>query len=181
MEYELALSKQLLLEYDFLGGLVVRFKEFLQFYKMEQQPVWASSKPREFVADLAHAIDVDIPGHFAVEEKTLFPLMETDGYGEIVEILRKDHKKILETAKTILPIVSKLLYEAAPLTPPEWELLHGQVNALVTDLLAHAGREEEAIKPALENIFDESQGEEVYQRYQRIAEAYQAIHKKTVT
>ena len=160
------ISKCLSHEHQEARVLLERFRNFFQAHGIKQQPDWTSHEARKIVSDLKCALESNIPNHFAIEEQELFPIMDGAGYGELVEILLEDHKVILGLVGQVKCIVLKIHSSSAPLTQGDWEMLYRQGSALVTELMAHAAKEDAGLMPAIEEVLNEQEAEEIYKRYQ---------------
>ncbi|MBI4532366.1 MAG: hemerythrin domain-containing protein [Candidatus Melainabacteria bacterium] len=160
------ISKCLSLEHQNVQALLERFKNFLQAHSITQQPDWTSHDAARIVADLKCALESNIPNHFAIEEQELFPIMVQEGYGDLIEVLLEDHKIIVELIEQIRPVVLKIFSSSVPLPQSNWEMFYRQGNALITELPAHAAKEDAGLMPALEECLDEVQAQEIYNHYQ---------------
>jgi hypothetical protein len=55
------------------------------------------------------------------------------------------------------------------LSEDEWQTLLRQGDALVTELAAHAEKEDASMVPELEEILDKAQADEIYHRYRSLS------------
>jgi hypothetical protein len=170
------LSPELSDEYDYLIGLLGQFQSFMQCCGLDRQPDWNSKQARTILKSFRGALEHEIPIHFAAEESILFPVMEKEGYGNIVAELRRDHRLILELMRQIKPLVAKVDYSFLPLAQEEWEKLFILARALLRDLFEHADTEENAMAPELPREATQSSVEQAYDCYKKVAAAYKQIH-----
>jgi iron-sulfur cluster repair protein YtfE (RIC family) len=134
-------------------ALLARLETLLGRYGVAQPPDAASANTARLLRDLAHAINVEIPPHFAFEEEAVFPLLAAAGEREMGEFLVDEHR-------AILPLAARL-GELARLAPDigfsaqVWAEFHGLGAALVEQLAAHIQKEEMGLLPALDDALDE--------------------------
>ncbi len=164
LHYEI--NKRLSREHENIIALLKRVRNFLHSYSLDQQPDWTAPESAKLLSDLKCGLETETTNHFAIEERELFPLMESEGYGDLVEILLEDHKVIVDLVAQIKPVIVRALSGTGPLTQAEWRTFLTQGNALVTELTNHAEKEEAGFVPTLEEILDEMQDKKISQLYQ---------------
>lgn len=167
MESKFMINKCLSREHQELAGLLSSFRNFLRMHGIKQQPDWKSLQSTRLVCDLYSAFDSALPRHFEVEENELFPLLKESGLGQLVDILLEDHQLIVTMISTIKPLLQKAKV-AGDLTEEEWQLLYREGDAIVTELSAHAEKEDAGLVPELEELLDEKQADAIYQRYRSL-------------
>lgn len=165
MEFQHKISDRLSREHQEAILLLERLEKFLRLFGIDQQPDWTSHEVRTLMSDLKFALEREIPGHFAVEEAELFPLLSELGRGQMVEILREDHKIILQLVSQVKPIVVKTLSAPSSITKEEWAVLYAKGGALVTELSTHAQKEEFGFVPAVDELINDDLAEAIFKRY----------------
>lgn len=164
MEPRLEINKCLSREHKELSHLLQAFRSFMHLHSIKEQPDWTSMQAGKLLSDLHAAFATEIPRHFAVEEDELFPVLEASGLADLVAILLDDHRLIMSIIGTIKPILDKA-QTIRQLSEAEWQTLFRQGDALVTELSAHAEKEEAALVPELEEALGKEQADEIYRRY----------------
>lgn len=168
MHLQYKINQRLSREHEDVTALLSRLRNFLRTHNINEQPDWNDTDVAKLLRDLKCVLETETVNHFAIEERELFPLMESEGYGDLVGILLDDHKVILDLVSHVQPVIVKALSGGGPLTADEWGTFFRQGNALVTELTAHAEKEEAGFVPALEEILDEMQDQEILRRYQAL-------------
>jgi hypothetical protein len=165
VNFQYEISNRLSREHQDVMALLDRFGRFLRAHGPEQQPEWGGAEARRIMSDLKGALAVEIPNHFAIEERELFPLFELDGGGDMVEMLLADHQLILALAREIQPLVERTLSTGIPLAQAEWEALRAQGNLFATELTSHAEKEEFGFVPALDELLDPAGAARIHDCY----------------
>jgi hemerythrin-like domain-containing protein len=168
MESKLTINKCLSSEHRELSALLGSFRNFLRDNGIKQQPMWRLPLSTKLLSDLRSAFGFNVPKHFALEENELFPILEEAGCGQLVEILLEDHKLIMEIIQIVMPLLDKA-QSTGLLSEDEWQTLLRQGDALVTELAAHAEKEDASMVPELEEILDKAQADEIYHRYRSLS------------
>ena len=168
MEFQFAISKRLSREHQEVMGLLARVGAFLNAGGIERQPDWRGVEARRIMSDLKGALVAEIPNHFAIEELELFPLYGQDGAEEMVDMLLADHRVILELVKEIQPLVEKTLSRPEDVNQQDWETLRAKGNVFVTELSAHADKEEFGFVPAMDELMDPATAARISERYLRM-------------
>lgn len=168
MTYQFEISKRLSREHQDVIALLERVQSFLRAHPGEAQPDWQGVAARRVLSELKGALAAEIPNHFAIEELELFPLYAEEGGEDMVEMLLADHRLILDLAQEIRPLVEQTLSSPDPLDPPDWETLRSKGQAFVTELCAHADKEEFGFVPALDECLEPATAARILERYQRM-------------
>lgn len=147
--------------------MLARSRSFLHLHGLTTPPDWTLPEAKKLLADLNAAFSSELPRHFEVEEKDLFPLLADSGLEQLVDILLEDHRLIRDLITILKPLISKALKESK-LSELEWQTFFQQADALITELSAHAEKEDAGLVPELEEILDEKQAEEIYKRYRSL-------------
>lgn len=168
MDFQFEISKRLSREHQEVMALLARVGQFLNASGIEHQPDWRGVEARRIMSDLKGALVAEIPNHFAIEELELFPLYGQDGAEEMVDMLLSDHEVILALAKEIQPLVEKTLSRPEDFNQQDWETLRAKGNVFVTELSAHADKEEFGFVPAMDELMDPATAARISERYLRM-------------
>lgn len=163
MKYKYQICMDLIREHQETSVLLERFKNFLRVHGISKQPDLTLHETKRILSDLKIAFEFAVPKHFAIEEQELFSIMDDAGYGELVEVLREDHEMILGLVEKVRAILT--MAEEGSLTMVAWETLYRQGLTLVTELTAHAEKEDAGLLPVIEETIDNKQAEGIYERY----------------
>ncbi|MCI5125653.1 MAG: hemerythrin domain-containing protein [Candidatus Electrothrix sp. AR5] len=94
--------------------------------------------------------DEYIVQHFKFEEQELFPVIHqkgSSGEREFIEELREDHEQILVSLAKFKEIIS--LYDPQPPTTEQVKKIIKASEAVISQILVHARKEDEKLFPAL--------------------------------
>jgi hemerythrin-like domain-containing protein len=108
---------------------------------------------------LAGHLEHALVRHFDFEERSLFPLLEEAGEGDIVGLLNEEHEAIRAVAGEALPLLRAAATYA--LDDSGWMALNRCVQELVERLEAHIQKETLALLPLLEDVIDEAADREL--------------------
>lgn len=122
------------------------------------EPGWAA-----LLRDVRGGLEGEVARHFDFEERSLFPLLEQAGDGNLCELFLEDHATVRGLAKPLLDLIAAAQAQAP--TRASWETLKRIGLALCDALSEHALKEEQALLPALENILAEDQDRELFAAY----------------
>lgn len=163
MMLQFEISKRLSREHQEVMALLDRMSRLL---RGAASPLdWREPSARKIMTELKGALATEIPNHFAIEERELFPLFEAEGGEDMVGLLLADHRVILELAREIQPLVEKVLAAGAPLEPGEWEILRAKGIAFATELASHAEKEEFGFVPSLDELLDPATAARIHNLY----------------
>jgi hemerythrin-like domain-containing protein len=116
---------------------------------------------------LARGLDAELGAevlrHFDFEERSLFPLLEEGGEGDIAALLVEEHETIRECAGQLMPLLAQSC--GAGVDAREWQALTMLGMELTERLVAHAQKEEMALLPALEDLLDDERDSELFGAY----------------
>lgn len=163
MNFQFEICKRLSREHQDVIALLDRVSRLLR--GAGSQLDWQETSARKIMSELKGALATEIPNHFAIEERELFPLFEAEGGGDMVELLLADHRVILELAREIQPLVIKVLAAGTSLESGEWETLRAKGLAFATELASHADKEEFGFVPALDELLDPTTAARVHDHY----------------
>lgn len=152
-------------EHQEAAHLMRRFGGFLSLHSASSSPDWSQFEARDLAKTLALTLNHEIKQHFALEESSIFPFMEDEGLGDLVEILLADHKEISKLVLEIEPHL-RAAGKGEALSDTDWAFLFRKGNALVTDLIAHIEKEENGLIPLIEESMNESKANEILVLYE---------------
>lgn len=165
MGFQSEICKRISREHQEVARLLDRLDQFLQSAAAALQPDWQGPEPRRLLSDLKTALGSEIPNHFAIEEKELFPLYAQDGGADMVELLLADHRVILDLIAEINPLVVQAMASPDGLGQAEWETFRVKGHALVTELDSHAEKEEFGLVLALDELMDPTTAKRIFDCY----------------
>jgi hemerythrin-like domain-containing protein len=128
-------------EHDKILESMVFFEKFLKTI--------TSDDAENYTVRLHQFSDEYIVEHFKFEEEELFPVILHKGSSEereFIEELQEDHKRILVSLAEFKEIIS--LYEPLPSKEQVKEIIKSS-EALINQILVHAGKEDKRLFPAL--------------------------------
>ncbi len=111
------------------------------------------SETAKLAATLARHLEHELVRHFEFEERSLFPLLEAAGEGDIVGLLNEEHEAIRAVTGEALPLVRSAA--AGTLDDAGWRVLNRCVQELGERLGAHIQKETMALLPLLDDFIDE--------------------------
>jgi hypothetical protein len=94
----------------------------------------------------------EIPGHFRLEEESLFPLLVDAGEATIVELLNQEHE-VIEPLMGRIAVLAREV-RAQEFTAESWSEFFRLGGELVERLLIHIEKEEVGLLPLLEDVLD---------------------------
>lgn len=113
--------------------------------------------------DVRGGLEGEVSRHFAFEERSLFPLLQEAGEGDLCDMFLEDHATVRGIATPLLDLIAGAQAQAP--ARAAWESLKRLGLALCDALSEHALKEEQALLPALENILSEEQDRELFAAY----------------
>lgn len=121
-------------------------------------PAWSA-----LLRDVRSGLEFEVARHFDFEERSLFPILDEAGDGDLVEMLNADHKVIRDVAAPLLELLGK--GQARKLDTSGWHSLKRLGLELCDRLTEHALKEEQALLPALESLLSEDEDRELFAAY----------------
>lgn len=162
--YRNVIADRLSREHQEVTHLMRRLGGFLSLHSISSPPDWSQFESRDLARTLAQTLDYEIRQHFALEEKSIFPFMEDEGLGDLVEILLGDHEELRGLVLEILPCLA-VAEKGEALGDKDWATLFRKGNALVTDLIAHIEKEEGGLIPLIEESMNDSVTDAILAQY----------------
>jgi len=106
----------------------------------------------------------EVAAHFQFEEDELFPRLEADGEGGLVELLTHEHREIT-------PLVDRLaaLADKAPdgaFAQADWTAFKAVGQDVIVRLMDHIEKEEAGLVPLLDDLIDEETDAALIEGYQ---------------
>lgn len=166
MNFRYDISKVLSKDHVAIIELLGRLLKFIKDTGITGNADWRSSEIRELFSDLKFAFQVEVPRHFTIEEKEVFPILSENGMEDMVEVLTSEHRVILDLIGKVSPIIVKFVDEGVEPTKGEWEELVRFGGSLITELSSHAEKEEYAFVPAVEETLDDEQARRIIAVFQ---------------
>jgi hemerythrin-like domain-containing protein len=121
-------------------------------------PEWSA-----LLRDVRSGLEFEVAPHFYFEERSLFPLLDKAGDGDLVELLNADHKTIREVTAPLLELLGE--GQTRKLDTSGWHSLKRLGLELCDRLTEHALKEEQAMLPALESVLSEDEDRELFAAY----------------
>jgi hemerythrin-like domain-containing protein len=116
---------------------------------------------------LARGLDAELGAevlrHFDFEERSLFPLLEEGGEGDIASLLVEEHDAIRECSAMLRPMLARS--RETVLDAKDWKALTMLGRELAERLVSHAQKEEMALLPALDDLLDDDQDRDLFNEY----------------
>jgi iron-sulfur cluster repair protein YtfE (RIC family) len=122
------------------------------------EPAWAG-----LLREVRGGLEGEVTRHFAFEERSLFPLLDDAGEGDLREMFLEDHATVRGIATQLLDLIASAQAQAP--SRAAWATLKRLGLALCDALSEHALKEEQALLPALDNILSEEQDRELFAAY----------------
>jgi hemerythrin-like domain-containing protein len=162
MELQGQISRRLHEEHVAILDLLGRFGQSLARLRGEPpaagDPVWDT-----LLAQLATALEYEITRHFSLEEEQLFPRLHQHGEGELAELLLEEHEVIRAATRPLLGLIQRA--RSGGLDAAGWRSLKISGLELVERLSSHAGKEEGALVPLVDEMLDEATDRELFAAY----------------
>lgn len=165
MEFRRRINQMLHDDHMAVIALLGRFGNFLRDQQGRGAPSADDRGAQSLLSELAAAIETEVTSHFALEEEELFPLMEQAGEGDLPAALAEEHRVILPVGLRVAELARIGCRDG--FTDGVWTELCRLGQTLVSELTAHAEKEEMGLMPTLEEMLEPEADA-------RIAEAYAA-------
>ena len=163
MDFERQTTRRLHQEHDASFDLCARLEQALAARARAGPPAPGDSQWAAMVRRLETEFGTEVMRHFDFEERSLFPLLEEGGEGDIAALLVEEHETIRECAGQLMPLLAQSC--GAGVDAREWQALTMLGMELAERLVAHAQKEEMALLPALEDLLDEERDSELFGAY----------------
>jgi hemerythrin-like domain-containing protein len=161
MNLERQTTRRLHEEHVAAVDLLGRFEQTLANYR--DPPNIADDQWRGIARDMGSGMAGEIERHFDFEEQALFPRLEANGEGTIVQLLSDEHSVIRQVATELGGLLQASLTEQ--FEGAEWRTLKMLGFEYVERMISHVQKEEMALLPALENILGEDDDAELVLDY----------------
>lgn len=149
-------------EHEAVFELMRRFQRALANSTADAAPDLLDPAWSALWRDVRSGLEFEVARHFDFEERSLFPLLEQAGDGDMVELLNADHQAIREVTAPLLELLGK---GARKLDASGWAPFRRLGLELCDRLSEHALKEEQAMLPALEGALTEEQDLELFALY----------------
>ncbi len=163
MEFERQTTRRLHEEHEASFDLCARFEHALAARARTGPPAAGDAQWAAMARRLDAEFGAEVLRHFDFEERSLFPLLEEFGEGDIASLLVEEHEAIRECAGQLMPLLARSF--GSGVDAREWQALTMLGLELAERLVAHAQKEEMALLPALEDLLDEARDAELFGEY----------------
>ncbi|MGF1640209.1 MAG: hemerythrin domain-containing protein [Rhodospirillales bacterium] len=109
------------------------------------------SEDRVLLEDLVEGLQ-EIIGHNAFEESVLFPLLDSDGAGDLALLLTQEHFVMGPQAKRLRALASEIL--ACGASEERWATFRAVAAEFASQLMGHLQKEEMTIVQRLSTLLD---------------------------
>jgi iron-sulfur cluster repair protein YtfE (RIC family) len=139
---------------DHMGAIALlgRFGSFLRERQGQGTPAAGDRTVEAMLNELATAVETEVTVHFALEEEELFPLMEEAGEGDLPAALLEEHRTILPVGLRVAELARAAGRDG--FTDAGWAEFCRLGQTLVSELTAHAEKEEIGFMPMLEEMLE---------------------------
>jgi len=163
MELQRQTTRRLHQEHEASFDLCARLEQTLAARKRAGPPAAGDAQWAAMARRLDAEFGAEVLRHFDFEERSLFPLLEEGGEGDIAALLAEEHEAIRECARQLLPLLARSC--GSGVDAHEWQALTMLGLELAERLVAHAQKEEMALLPALEDLLDDARDGELFGAY----------------
>ena len=163
MEYARATAHAMHDDHMTVLALLDRTEQLVQRHSEDTPPDGAQTETRMLLSDLKAAVHGEIAAHFAFEEDELFPILEDAGADDMTGILKGEHDVLLPLGRRLADLADVVGREG--FTTDRWTEFRQLAGAFTTGLRSHVDKEEMGMVPALEDILDEDQDEDLIAGY----------------
>lgn len=129
---------------------VISLMDKLQNFVRGAQPDTTESQISNFLGDLKVTIEGEITNHFQFEEDDLFPILNSEGDGDMSDLLAEDHKIILPLGLELVEIIKNA--SASGFTNDTWQKFKQYGNEFADRLTDHASKEEIGLVPLIDEL-----------------------------
>ena len=163
MEFKRQTCRRLHEEHEAVFDLLRRLQRALVEARADSMPDFLDSAWSALLRDVRSGLESEVAGHFDFEERSLFPILNATGEGDMVELLNADHEVIREVAAPLLGLIRSA--QAQKLDEPGWRSLKRLGLELCDRLTEHAQKEEVSLLPALESTLSEEDDLRLFAAY----------------
>lgn len=163
MEFTRATARAMHEDHMAALALLGRVEQFLAQHAGETPPDSAQPDTRMLLGDLKAAVNSEITSHFAFEEDALFPIMTEAGADDMSRILKDDHAVLLPLGMRLAELAGAA--GQAGFTADSWAEFRRASGEFIDGLRGHIDKEEMGLVPALEEVLDEDQDDELIRAY----------------
>jgi hemerythrin-like domain-containing protein len=141
-------------EHQAVFELLRRLQRALERAPLDAVPAGGDPEWTSLLRDVRNGLEGEVGRHFDFEERSLFPLLVEAGEGDLAELLIADHRAVREVSAPLLESIVR--FQAGRLDAAGWRALRAFGLSLCSELADHAGREEQSLLPALENVLSDT-------------------------
>lgn len=121
-------------------------------------PAWSA-----LLRKIELAMEHEVWRHFLFEERSLWPLLDGSGDGDLARLLDEEHEVIRDVAETLTAGITQGL--AGDLDPARWQTLKTAALEFSERLVSHAQKEDLSLLPVLDNLLTPEQDSEMFGAY----------------
>jgi hemerythrin-like domain-containing protein len=146
MELNSRIAQQLHDEHVAVIGLMDKLQNFIS----SDQPDTTDSQVRNFLGDLKVTIEGEVTNHFQFEEEDLFPILNSEGDGDMSDLLAEDHKVILPLGIELVTIIKEV--QTSGFNAESWQKFKQYGSEFADRLTDHASKEEIGLVPLIDDL-----------------------------
>ena len=163
MPFSNRISQTLHDEHSATAALMERIEHLLGRYRGGNRPDANDRAVAQLLTDVSAAVEADIERHFAFEESSLFPYLESIGEDAIGAHLTEDHRAMRPLGLRLAALARGAC--AAGFDGASWDEFRKIGQELCERLLAHVQKEEGALLPLLDDSMDAETEAKLYGEY----------------
>jgi iron-sulfur cluster repair protein YtfE (RIC family) len=129
---------------------VIELMNKLQNFTRGDQPDTSDSQVLNFLGDLKITIEGEVTNHFQFEEDDLFPILNSEGDGDMSDLLADDHKIILPLGIELVELIK--VVKTSGFTAESWQKFKQFGSEFADRLIDHASKEEIGLVPLIDDL-----------------------------
>lgn len=135
----------------------------LAFSRQAEAPAAEDAEWKKLLGQISRAMEHEVWRHFNFEEKSLWPLLQESGDGDLAVLLDEEHEVIRDVAEALTSGIA--LAQAGRLAPAAWRKLKTAALEFAERLVSHAQKEDLSLLPVLDNLLTPEQDNELFGAY----------------
>lgn len=133
------------------------------FSRQADAPAANDSEWKSLLGKIKLAMEHEVWRHFNFEEKSLWPLLNESGDGDLAVLLDEEHEVIRDVAEALTSGIAQA--QAGQLAPAAWQNLKTAALEFAERLVSHAQKEDLSLLPVLDNLLTPEQDNELFGAY----------------